>query len=79
MVHGLSESKRSAALSQRKAEGHRLQCDGHSGLLALQEQAGREMSLPTQVSPPYSHQSQGAVENPQDVVWSDQGNQVWTR
>ena len=39
-----------------------LQCDGHSGLLALQEQVGHEMSLPTQVSPPYSHQSQGTVE-----------------
>ena len=39
-----------------------LQSDGHSGLLALPEQVGREMSLPTQVSPPYSHQSQGAVE-----------------
>ena len=39
-----------------------LQCDGHSGLLALQEQVGQEMSLPTQISPPYSHQSQGTVE-----------------
>ena len=34
-----------------------LQCDGHSGLLALQEQVGQEMSLPTQTSPLYSHQS----------------------
>ena len=39
-----------------------LQCDGHSGLLALQEQVGQEMSLPTPISPPYSHQSQGTVE-----------------
>ena len=39
-----------------------IQCDGHSGLLRLQEQVGREMSLRTQVSPPYSHQSQGNVE-----------------
>ena len=39
-----------------------LQCDGHSGLRALQEQVGQEMSLPTQISPPYSHQSQGTVE-----------------
>ena len=39
-----------------------LQYDGHSGLLALQEQVGQEMSLPIQVSPPYSHQSQGTVE-----------------
>ena len=39
-----------------------LECDGHSGLPALQEQVGRDMSLPTQVSPPYSHQSQGTVE-----------------
>ena len=39
-----------------------LQCDGHSGLLALQEQVGRDMSLPIQVSPPYSHQSLGTVE-----------------
>ena len=31
-----------------------LQCDGHSGLLALQEQVGRDMSLPTQVSPPHT-------------------------
>ena len=30
--------------------------------LALQEQVGHEMSLPTQISPPYSHQSQGTVE-----------------
>ena len=28
-----------------------LQCDGHSGLLALQEQVGQEMSLATQISP----------------------------
>ena len=27
------------------------QCDGHSGLLAFQEQVSRDMSLPTQVSP----------------------------
>ena len=39
-----------------------LQCDGHSGLLAFQEQVGQEMSLPTQINPPYSHQSQGTVE-----------------
>ena len=39
-----------------------LQCEGHSGLLALQEQVGQEVSLPTQISPPYSHQSQGTVE-----------------
>ena len=39
-----------------------LQCDGHSGLLAFQEQVGQEMSLPTQISPPYSHQSQGTIE-----------------
>ena len=39
-----------------------LQCDGHSGLLALQEQVGHEMSLPTQIRPLYSHQSQGTVE-----------------
>ena len=38
-----------------------VQCDGHSGLLALQEQVGQEMSLPTQISPPYSHQSQGTL------------------
>ena len=38
-----------------------LQCDGHSELLALQ-QVGCDMSLPTQVSPPYNHQSQGTVE-----------------
>ena len=38
------------------------QCDGHIGLLRLQAQVGSEMSLPTQVSPPYSHQSQGTVE-----------------
>ena len=49
-----------------------LQCDGHSGLLALQEQVGQEMSLPTQISPPYSHQSQGTAERTQDVVWSSQ-------
>ena len=35
-----------------------LQCDGDSGLLALQEQVGRDMPLPSQLSPPYSHQSQ---------------------
>ena len=41
-----------------------LQCDGHSGLLALQEQVGQDMSLPTQSSLPYSHQSQsqGTIE-----------------
>ena len=39
-----------------------IQCDGHSGLLRPQEQVGRELSLPIQVSPPYSHQSQGTVE-----------------
>ena len=33
-----------------------LQRDGHSGLMKLQDQ------LPTQISPPYSHQSQGTVE-----------------
>ena len=38
-----------------------LQCDGHAGLPALQEQVGQDMSLPTQISPPYSHQSQGTV------------------
>ena len=40
-----------------------LQCDGHSDhLLAFQQQVGREMSLTTEVSPPYSHLSQGIVE-----------------
>ena len=39
-----------------------LPCDGRSGLLNLQEQAARDLSLSTQVSPPYPHQSQGAVE-----------------
>ena len=39
-----------------------LQCDGHSGLLNLQEQVVRDLSLPTQVSPPCSRQSQGTVE-----------------
>ena len=39
-----------------------LQCDGHSGLLNLQEQVAGDLSLPTQVSPPYSRQSQGAIE-----------------
>ena len=39
-----------------------IQCDGHSGLLRLQEQVGREMSLPTQVWPSYCHQCQGIVE-----------------
>ena len=34
-----------------------IECDGHSGLLRLQEQVGREVSLPTQVSSPYGHQS----------------------
>ena len=38
------------------------QCDGHSGLLNLQEQAGRDTSVHAQVSPPYSHHSQGTVE-----------------
>ena len=46
-----------------------LQCDGHSELLALQEQVGRGMSLPTQVSPPYSHQSQGTVERFQKTLY----------
>ena len=40
-----------------------LQSDGYSGLLQLQEQVGCEMSLPTQVSPPYSHQSQGTAKS----------------
>ena len=39
-----------------------LQCDGHSGLMKLQDQIGKDLSLPTQISPPYSHQSQGTVE-----------------
>ena len=39
-----------------------LQCDGHSGLMKLQDQVGKDLSLPTQISPPYSHQSQGTVE-----------------
>ena len=39
-----------------------LQCDGHAGLLNLQEQVARDLSLPTQISPQYSHQSQGSVE-----------------
>ena len=39
-----------------------LQCDGHSGLMKLQDQVGKDLSLPTQISPPYSRQSQGAVE-----------------
>ena len=39
-----------------------LQCDGHSGLMKLQDQVGKDLSLPTQTSPPYSHQSQGTVE-----------------
>ena len=30
--------------------------------MTLQDQVGRELSLPTQISPPYSHQSQGTVE-----------------
>ena len=36
--------------------------DGHSGLMKLQDQVGEDLSLPTQISPPYSHQSQGTVE-----------------
>ena len=36
--------------------------DMNSGLLKFQEQVGREFSLPTQVSPLYSHQSQGTAE-----------------
>ena len=39
-----------------------LQCDGHSGLMKLRDQVGKDLSLPTQISPPYSHQSQGTVE-----------------
>ena len=39
-----------------------LQCDGHSGLMKLQDQVGREVSPPTQISPTYSDQSQGNVE-----------------
>ena len=39
-----------------------LQCDGHSGLMKLQDQVGKDLSLPTQISPPNSHQSQGTVE-----------------
>ena len=39
-----------------------LYCDGHSGLMKLQDQVGKDLSLPTQISPPYSHQSQGTVE-----------------
>ena len=39
-----------------------LQCDGHSGLMKFQDQVGKDLSLPTQISPPYSHQSQGTVE-----------------
>ena len=39
-----------------------LQCDGRSGLTKLQDQVGKDLSLPTQISPPYSHQSQGTVE-----------------
>ena len=38
-----------------------LQCDGHSGLMKLQDHVGKDLSLPTQISPPYSHQSQGTV------------------
>ena len=33
------------------------------------------MSLPTQVSPPYSHQSQGAVERFHKTLWSSQSHQ----
>ena len=29
-----------------------LQCDGHSGLMKLQDQVGKDLSLPTQISPP---------------------------
>ena len=39
-----------------------LQWDGHSCLMKLQDQVGKDLSLPTQISPPYSHQSQGTVE-----------------
>ena len=39
-----------------------IKCNGHSGLLRLRRQVGREMSLPTQVSPPYNHQNPGTVE-----------------
>ena len=38
-----------------------LQCDGHSGLMKLQDQAGKDLSLPVQISPPYSRQSPGTV------------------
>ena len=39
-----------------------LQCDDHSGLMKLQDQVDKDLSLPTQISPPYSHQSQGTFE-----------------
>ena len=39
-----------------------LQCNGHSGLMKLQDQVGKDLSVPTQISPPYSHQSHGTVE-----------------
>ena len=28
------------------------QCDGHSGLMKLQDQVGKDLSLPAQISPP---------------------------
>ena len=39
-----------------------LHCDGHSGLMQDQDQVGKDLSWPTQISSPYSHQSQGTVE-----------------
>ena len=46
-----------------------VQCDGHSGLMKLQDQVGKDLSLPTQISLPYSHQNQGTVERfPQELV-----------
>ena len=50
-----------------------LQCDGHSGLVSLQEQVGHDMSLPTQISPPYSHQSQGTIERFHKTLYGQPG------
>ena len=52
-----------------------IQCDGHSGLLKLQEQVGRELSLPAHVCPPYSHQTQGTVETFRKTLYVQMGSQ----
>ena len=48
-----------------------LQCDCHSGLLSHQEQVARDCSLPTQVSPPCSHQSQGTIERFRKTLYGE--------